>query len=253
MQTTIDISDAAVSELCAGVAETILSEAGSSDKAPDRDFGELLFSAVQKAERQIARIGKHGPWCVFDGSDDYLTVCHCQFAGDFRCHGHFVCKPCHTAHLAIAEFLERMFAFPVVERADSRRVACSDQLHCAAGRVMNPTDSDSYDSIAERDLAFHLSAADPWGDADMFRGKILRAFRVSKFVAYQQLSAEIENQKHETMLRAIRRAVRWQKQQNRRDRILDLFAEQLRAEKVQSAVYRTVSRALSGAKQDDEG
>lgn len=210
MQTTIEISDTAVSELCAGVAKTILSEAGSSDETGTRDMGEIVFAAVQQAERRVARIGTVGHWCYFCGNDDptKFCFCHCSYPRDLRCQGKLVCEPCRQSHRTLTDHIDKMLSFPVVERADSRRSQYEIRLYRAASRACNPTDDDNYDHTEHRDLAFHLAQADPFGESDVFRAGILRAFRVSKFVAYQALAEELEKQWQESIVRAVRRAFR---------------------------------------------
>lgn len=234
----VDPTDLAVNDLCGSIAKDVLAQAHSSDKPADSDMREIVFAAATIATQRVARVGKVGHWCFFCANDDpgKFCFCHCKFPADFRCHGKLVCEPCRQAHLAIAEFLERMFSFHVVERADSRRVAYDERLHKSACQVLNPTGSDDYDHAAQRDLAFHLSSADPWGDPDAFRGKILHAFRVSKtFFAYQALEAELAREEDRVTERAIYRAVRTGinrlKSEERRARLVAEFTKKLRAKR----------------------
>ena len=161
---------------------------------------------------RIERIGKVGPWCWFCGADETLSFCTCHFPIDFRCHDKFVCEPCRKSHLALDAYITRMVSFPVCQRADSRRSQYEMRLFRAAKRVCNPGDSEEYDHAERRDLAFHLAQCDPFGDGELFRAGVLRAFRVSKkFTLYQALSKELEKQGHEALIRSIRRALSAQK------------------------------------------
>jgi hypothetical protein len=213
MQTNIEVDDTdeAVNEMCAAAAKDILARSSSDDEPADRQMREAAFAAVTLETQRLAHIGKAGPWCYFCGVDEVTGWCSCAFPADLRCHQRFICELCRKAHVEVAQFIQKMCSFPVVERADSRRSQFEIRLYRAASRVCNPTDSDEYDHAAHRDLAFHLAQADPFGDGETFRAGVLRAFRVSKFMDYQALAAELEKQEHQAIIREIRRALRAQK------------------------------------------
>lgn len=237
MQNTISEADTdfALNEMCSEIAKDFLAKASSSDRVPG-EMSELIFAAMQVEERKLARIGKVGHWCFFCADNDAtkFTFCHCKFPTDLRCHGKLVCEPCRQAHIVIVEHTEKMLSFPAVSRADSRRATLEMALYRAAKRACNPIDSDDYDHAAHRDLAYHLAQADPFGDSATFRAGVLRAFRVSKFMQYQALAAELKNEENREMERAIRRAIRAGNARVRGERICTKvvadYARKLRSE-----------------------
>jgi hypothetical protein len=175
----------------------------------DPTFREAASTAIEGELHNQKRRGTPGFHCFFCGEIVGKAVrCDCGFGESFGCSGllRHVCDGCVAAHKEVAEALRKMFSFPVVMRANSRRAQAERELYDAASEVVG-ADADDYDADTQ-DLRFYLAQADAFYDTKSeFRQKICDAFMRSGLLDFKALAKSLAKQKDDAVIRAICRAV----------------------------------------------
>jgi hypothetical protein len=178
-----------------------LSEPGAIVMKND-ELAVLAELFVTDETRTANRAGKSGLWCFYCGhSDGEVGPCGCEFPESFRCSGKLVCAHCSKAHRDIGRHLKELFSARRVTRISSVRGNLYRQLFRSALEIGGE------DPTNRRELRYWLGMADPFEDEpEAFRSRILRAFGAARFLGFRQLSSQLEEQKSESLIRAIVRA-----------------------------------------------
>lgn len=171
---------------------------------------EIIETVITVEAQARTRAGTVGDWCCMCGhKTNDLAPCGCSFPEALHCKElRRLCGQCRGAHSAVADFLAGMFREKKVSvpRVDARR---SRKFRWLREALESIGEKSSNSRAAELRSALGRNAC-PFGDEPAeFRENVLRAFRVTKFLAFQELHRQVEEEERLFYLMKITNALRF--------------------------------------------
>ncbi|MGH9735972.1 MAG: hypothetical protein ACRD8A_15435 [Candidatus Acidiferrales bacterium] len=229
---TISRSDAAFLQKCGISLDEDCEFAPEDEMEFGREIHKLTERALASEAERLQRRGLHSAyWCYACGGKTRTR--QIDFPWLRYLSAHRGCESCLDDIQTVGRDVFEIFHFPISARADSRRREAAKVLYRAArelagGDNYDPSEdglrwrqlcdrADKFDDLGPvarasdkvPSLCFFLAQADADDDSEAdYQYKVIAAFQKSRFLQFTELRRAIEQQRHESVLRATRRALR---------------------------------------------